>query len=183
MLMGEIEVEWSYRKQGGDATIEGSTTEPVQEDFFQHIYNVHWVGGAIFLTKGYDSTLFLGDVQNIDQQKWSKIGKPFNANWFAFAGWGGSSYAMVGEQPVFLVLTTWVTDTDDGSMILASRDGIEWTNVFIRAESRPIGPYWFFEPNGIVWDPDDPKDETGKSSGTFYASFFRANFQVTDGVG
>lgn len=101
--MGEVEVEWTFRKQGGQ-DLEIGETAPVQEDFFQHIYNVNWSGiGFLFV----DSD---GVFTSKDAIDWSRIAKGFSANAVAY-----------GKK-------VWVAATDSG-MKLSKDKGKTWKSV------------------------------------------------------
>lgn len=142
---------------------------PFAQLFPEQIVNVQW-GGGIFVVKSLESFLYRG--KGTKESGWQSVGTPFDIIGAA-AGNSGSSYAAeIGKtdtepgKPVFVISSVRADDDgNNGSVILASRDGRNWEIVFelYEVNDGPRRDPYIFEPTGIVWD------DNGRA---FYAAFY-----------
>lgn len=155
---------------------------PVEQGPFQRIVNVSW-GGIVFVVKSIDAELILGEMEQ-PRGKWKSLGHPFDAFGGLFANSGSSSaiteIVKDGEtifQPVVVVSAIRSNENNDnGSIIMASKNGTDWELVFERYEVNE-GTFrspFICEPTGIVWDEDEK---------AFFAAFYESDIRFITEAG
>lgn len=148
-------------------------------DHLTQIVNVNWEdGGVIFVVKDIDSNLFLGKVEArtkaaVDKKDWQPIDVPWDLFGGIFANSGSSSALIGGKEKETVFVVSARKEDDDGnggSVIVASKNGKDWSLAFERYEVNEgdLRSPATVEPTGIVWDEDEK---------AFFASFYEADFE------
>lgn len=184
--MGQVEVNWTYRKQGGDTTLGKDMLEPVQEDFFQHIYNVQWITGGIFVGADESGNIYYSELRTTKEEEQAgaadviktdvKDFHPFDYDYVFSAGAG----AIIDGEAVFVLVASYgnrgAEFLEDGIAIMASHDGKNWSIVHDVSDDVPNNPnepgllqYKIRDFIGVVYDAAADKPGGGPSKGMFYA--------------
>lgn len=148
----------------------------LRADLLTRIRNIHWGGGATFVVKSLTSQLLRGRVPSAGNvSDWKSLGDPAPFEIFGGAfGNSGSSSFLFTSGPVFVVSALHQNEeSDEGSALLASRDGTTWKMVWSEytVSSGEYRSPWILQPTGIVWD---------RVERAFFASFYQVDWDARE---
>lgn len=147
---------------------------PLEHDPFSPIINVQWgAGGGVFIAGDIDSNIYYLKV-NADEKKpaWQTLGKldfqKEDDGGFVAGRVAGSAFAMVESStadgsetnPVF-VLVGGSGFANEFGIIMASRDGLDWSKVFSFGEREDSETYVGAGIFGVVWKEAEQKFYAG----------------------